>query len=158
MIDYNLMREKLGKSTFKGRLLSLDPGETTGCAVFSAQDKVSLLYADQLPGWPLEDGVPALTKVIQQYAPDFMVHESYHVYKWQLEQHTFSQIPTVQIIGAYKTLCIQYQIPYTEQTAAVGKGLCTNDKLEAWGFWKVGMKHARDAIRHGCHYLLFNGQ
>jgi hypothetical protein len=36
--------------------------------------------------------------------------------------------------------------------AGLAKTFATDDKLEAWGFWKRGQKHARDAIRHAVYW------
>ena len=45
-------------------------------------------------------------------------------------------------------------IPIAYQMAFQGKGFATDARLKEWGFWKEGMKHSRDAIRHGIYYLL----
>jgi len=36
--------------------------------------------------------------------------------------------------------------------AGLAKTFANDDKLEAWGFWRKGQKHARDAIRHGIYF------
>jgi hypothetical protein len=81
--------------------------------------------------------------------------ESYQVYDWKKDEHSFSQVPTLQVIGCIKTICKILHIPYYSQTAQVAKHFCTDEKLEQWGMWKRGERHARDAIRHGCYWLLF---
>lgn len=163
MLTFNQIRLQLNKqkpeTKFEGRLLSLDPGETTGCCLFCAdQDEAILAYANQIKTWPLEVGVLNLAKLIEELKPAKIVFESYQVYEWKADDHSWSQIPTVQIIGCIKTLCIQLNIPYTTQTAQVAKGFCSDAKLKEWGFYQIGLKHARDAIRHGCYYLLFGNK
>ena len=46
-------------------------------------------------------------------------------------------------------------IPTHKQMASTAKTFATDKKLREWGFWERGMRHARDAIRHGCYFLLF---
>jgi hypothetical protein len=35
------------------------------------------------------------------------------------------------------------------------KKFVTDEKLRAWGLFVEGQGHAMDAVRHGCHGLLF---
>lgn len=148
--------KQVNKSTFEGRLLAVDPGETTGVSIFQHdQNRTSLLYAAQIDSWPLQKGVPNLDQLFNWF-PKHIVCEAYHVYSWKLEQHKFSEVPTIQIIGCLKTLAIQHYTPVSFQTAQVGKGFSTDRKLEVWDLYLQGLIHARDSIRHGCHYLLFN--
>lgn len=158
-MNFDTIRVAVNKQkafTFKGVVLALDPGETTGVACFSCdQDKAALVNASQIKTWPLEQGVENMTQLIKSLSPDILVFESYQVYEWKSKDHVWSQIPTVQVIGMIKTLCIQMGIPYTTQTAQVAKGFCTDSKLEEWGYWQQGLRHARDAIRHACYFLLF---
>ena len=152
---HNLIRQ-IKKHDFRGRLVALDPGETTGFAMFERYETETILTAaQQLNTWPMEKAVPEFKAVINSYRPDFVVYETYHVYKWRLQEHAFSEVPTIQLIGAIKLLCIERNIPYYKQTALTGKSFATDPKLEYWGFYLPGLVHARDAIRHGCQYLLF---
>ncbi len=138
-------------------LACFDPGEITGYALFeSGIDYARLLKWDQLKSWPLEQSVENFPKsLLIEPAVTQCIFESYQMYSWKEKEHHFSDIPTVQIIGCLKTLCIQNLIPYKTQTAQVAKQFVTDAKLEAWGFWKPGMRHSRDAIRHGCYHLIF---
>jgi hypothetical protein len=144
---------------FQGNLVCFDPGETTGLAVFkAAATNLSLAEVDQLPTWNKQAGDLALrplTSCFDTTKPTIVVFESYQVYDWKTEEHSWSQIPTVQIIGAIKTVCQLRQIPYYQQTAQMAKQWATDAKLEKWGLYKSGMRHARDAIRHGVYFLMF---
>lgn len=141
---------------FIGRLLALDPGETTGWSLFNAaQDDVQLLDAGQLKTWPMEDAVQNFTKHLNEHHPTRVIYEQYRVYEWKTDDHAWSQVPTLRIIGCLETLCIQKKIPFSHQTAQQAKNFCTDEKLEAWGYYIKGQKHARDSIRHGCYFLLF---
>lgn len=141
---------------FKGRLLALDPGETTGWSMFSATaEKVSLTEQGQICTWPQKDMVENLTKLIDHHQPDLIVHEVYAVYEWKADSHSWSQVPTLHVIGCLETLCHQKGIPYLWQTAQIAKNFCTDDRLKEWGFYIKGQRHARDSIRHGTYYLMF---
>lgn len=155
MISFDKIRNSAPNKAFRGRVASFDPGETTGSALFYASDTIELQVSKQLKTWPLESAVHQLTQHLLTFKPDVVVMESYRVYSWKTDQHSNSDIPTIQIIGCLKTLCIQQNIPFIQQSAQVAKQFVTDDKLEQWGFYKVGERHSRDAIRHGCYYLLF---
>lgn len=133
-------------------LVSLDPGETTGVAVW---EKGKLTHQFQVKTWPMVECVRSLRHIIDVHKPKRVVFESYQVYDWKTEDHSWSQIPTVQVIGSIQTLLILNDIPYFTQTAQVAKQFVTDEKLEQWGFWFKGIRHARDAIRHGVYFLLF---
>ena len=149
------MIRQIKKHNFIGRVAVFDPGETTGFAIFERTDgNTTLVHAQQLVTWPLEKGIPALHDAFA-CSPKHVVYEAYHIYKWRLAEHTYSEVPTIQLIGIIKYLCIIRDIPYTKQTALVGKSFCTDRKLEHWGLYQPGLVHARDAIRHGCQFLIF---
>lgn len=159
-LSFNVIRQKLNQqkpeTKFLGTVLALDPGETTGVAAFGCTDKeATLVHAGQIKTWPIQDCVHNLTKLLDDIKPDFVVFELYAVYEWKSDSHSWSQIPTVQVIGSLQTLLVQRNIPWTSQTAQVAKNFCKDEKLEEWGFWLKGLRHARDAIRHGCYFLLF---
>lgn len=140
---------------FTGTLLALDPGETTGWAVFDGSGK-RLTKFGQIKTWPAENMVEELTKLFDSLPTiDHVVYELYSIYEWKTDSHTWSQVPTLRIIGCIETLCIQRGIPYSSQTAQVAKVFCTDDKLKSWGMYPAGQKHARDAIRHGTYCLMF---
>lgn len=142
---------------FIGKVLALDPGETTGWAAFQSEDgKYFKLFAEgQIKTWPMQDAVDQLQKLLDQVKPDHLVHELYAVYEWKSQDHSWSRMPTVRVIGCIETLCIQQNIPFSSQTAQIAKTFCTDDKLKTWNFYIKGQRHARDAIRHGCYYLMF---
>jgi len=158
-MDFNTLRLAVNKQktfTFDGILLALDPGETTGVACFTCDPtSATLVHASQVKTWPLEVGVANMSKLLDDLNPSSLVFESYQVYEWKSKDHIWSQIPTVQVIGMIKTLCIQRNISFNTQTAQVAKGFCTDKKLEEWAYWQTGLRHARDAIRHACYFILF---
>ena len=141
--------------TFEGTITALDPGETTGLTqITKYQDKMVLRFLEQIPSWPLEDFIRAC-HTERYFSVSRVVYEAYHVYSWRLDEHRFSEVPTIQIIGAIKVLCIQQGTPYSPQTAQVGKGFFTDDRLKALDMYFPGKPHARDSLRHAAQFLTF---
>ena len=149
-------------------VLALDPGETTGVAVFY---KGCLVHTDQLDTHHVvPQGVRLLDKLIdntyeelthkgpKMLSADVVVYENYRVYNWKAQQHSWDTLHTPRLIGAIQTLCHLKQIPTYTQMAQQPKNFCTDKKLIEWHYYERGQKHARDAIRHGCYYMLFNDQ
>lgn len=138
---------------FEGTLLALDPGETTGWAIFLNH---KLSKSGQIKTKPIETGIVELQKLLEKFEPDFLVYEHYRVYQHKAKDHAHSDLHTSQFIGAIKTICLLWKIPYHTQMAAQAKGFCTDEKLKYWELYKKGEKHTRDAIRHGTYFLIFN--
>lgn len=149
-------RDWPARKRFEGNILAFDPGETTGICQFSATpDSVSLINQVQQKTWPLNNAVRHFETIVKYVKPKIVVFERYGVYHWKTDQHAGSEVPTLQVIGCLKTICIQNQINFFSQTAQIAKQFCTDEKLKAWGFDPEGKRHARDATRHACYYLLF---
>ena len=145
------------KLMFAGKLLALDPGETTGYAVFNCSAGKSPILEDcgHIDTSGIESAVKHLTMLLNDVRPDRVVLEDYRVYAAKTEQHTYSNLMTPQMIGIILAFCEQRKIGTAKQMASLAKGFCTDDKLKFWKMYIRGKKHARDAIRHGIYYLLF---
>lgn len=153
-MNFNTFRLKNDPDTPTPKcLLALDPGETTGWAVF--KDGVLANYG-QLPTHTVEASVPIIMNLLEEYEPTKLVYEDYKVYGWKTQSHAWDSLHTPRLIGNIQTLCVLQNIPISAQMAQHAKQFCTDSKLKMWGYYKPGMKHARDAIRHGCYYILFN--
>lgn len=137
---------------FEGTLVALDPGETTGVAVFK-DGKLADSY--QAKTWPIQECVKSISTILDVHKPKACVFESYQVYEWKSDDHKWSQIPTIQVIGSIQTLCLLREVPWHTQTAQVAKQFVTDQRLKDWGLWVTGARHARDATRHGCYFHLF---
>jgi hypothetical protein len=144
---------------FYGRILALDPGETTGFAVFDSLPKagrrVDWVEIDQVKTGNPEEAVEALVRLFDECRPDRVVYESYHVYDWKKEQHVWSPVFTVQVIGCIWTLCRLRKIPFSTQSAQNAKGFWTDDMLTKYHLYQRGLRHGRDATRHALHFLCF---
>lgn len=141
---------------FHGRLLSLDPGETTGFAVWrSDPDKIVLERCGQLDSRTIDKFNGEALHYAIFGGVDHVVYERYSVYAHKAQQHVHSDVPTLRVIGSIETLCAQLGLSNSQQTAQVAKGFCTDDFLKRMYLWVKGMKHARDAIRHGAYFMFF---
>lgn len=133
-------------------LLCLDPGETTGWATF----KEGALYSDGHLNTKDGDVVASLLLMVQGIQPNVVVMENYKIYGWKTEEHSWSALHTPKLIGAIDAICSIQGVPVHYQMAAMAKNFCTNDKLKTWGMYSASKRHAMDAIRHGCYWLLFS--
>lgn len=128
-------------------ILALDPGGTTGYAAFTMYE---ILDASEVVG-----DAATMEALIKHFSPSIVVIEEYRIYPGKAKTHIHSDVPTARLIGAIEYICQKLGIPVVKQGAGMAKGFCDNDKLRAWGMYKVGYGHARDAIRHGAYYLIF---
>lgn len=151
---------------FTGVLLALDPGETTGWSIWecnTASTFVRMHSCGQLDTWDKEASsivncvrnFPALVSAAQEIGSIEVVMESYRVYEWKADSHSWSDVPTLRIIGSMETRLIDANIPYTFQTAQVAKRFVTDELLKQWGFYERGQRHSRDSMRHALYYILF---
>ncbi len=133
--------------------LCFDPGHTTGWAAFTQLD---LDASGEIDTNDITKATHEVELLISEHCPDMIVIEDYRVYKWRAKHHAGSDMLTTRVIGCIETLAIMSQYPnVVKQPAHIAKGFCTDKKLKEWGMYVKGEKHARDAIRHGCFYLLF---
>ena len=145
---------KQNKRDIPKNLLSIDPGETTGWAQFtngklagSGMIEVKKLGLGSL-------GIFVMTNPnIVNF--DYVVIEDYKIYPHMLRQHIMSTVFPVKVIGALQFMFEIEKIPVIMQMASTGKGFCSDERLKEWGYWIKGQKHSRDAVRHGCYWLLF---
>lgn len=153
-------------SRIPSRLLCLDPGETTGWSLFERgkltyYGQIETVTMDKQPAWH------GLSKLFYETDPTHVVCEDYRVYAHKLERHSNSSVVTLRLIGGIDFICrntfgatnelgpyIAEGIPLTYQMATQAKGFVTDDRLKSWDFWKPGMRHSRDAIRHGLYFLI----
>lgn len=154
MIPFTELLYKRRGSAFEPpeRLLALDPGHTTGWAVFEGgEPTASGQVATEAEGWE------CIYRLFQDTNPTMVVYENYRIYAHKLARHSNSEVYTLRLIGAIEFICeVLCKIPYYNRMAQEAKGFVTDEKLKKWGYYKTGEKHARDAIRHGCYFLLFD--
>lgn len=157
---FNLFRQAANKQKkvipYAGKILTLDPGETTGYSIWNSDPlNATMIKCGQLKTWPMQEAVKSFTDILQAEQPDLVVFERYNIYEWKTDSHSWSDVPTLRIIGCLETLCIQLSINIYNQSAQQAKNFCDDEKLQAWNLWIKGQRHARDAIRHGVFFLMF---
>jgi len=162
------------------RVLSFDPGETTGVVAFlpDSHNQPVFHYCNQItgimteveaheegievdPGKKMKADVQIATrrfdKVFNAIRPTVVVMEDYFIYANKLKQHLSSDLFTTRIIGAIEGLAGVRNIPVVMHSASQAKGFVTDEKLKAWQMYEVtkGQRHARDALRHAVYFLIF---
>lgn len=150
----DLLERIRGTHRIPERLLCLDPGKTTGWCLFvngvlQSWGQVENCYDDN------NINISGMMDLFQAVKPTYICYEDYRVYSHKLDRHSYSPVMTVRLIGMVETYCQMNHIKTHKQMASTAKTFCTDDKMKSWGFWQEGMRHARDAIRHGCYFLLF---
>ena len=137
-----------------GRVLALDPGETTGWALFAEGLLVECGQWDTMNPADLADDV---AEVYNRYGGlDHLVYEEYRIRGNKAQEHIGSEVLTIQHIGAVKVVAAELDVRLTKQTAGMAKGFATDPKLRRWGLWQTGLRHSNDAVRHQVYYHLFN--
>lgn len=139
------------------RIVALDPGGTIGYSTYApplgtqepqiTQGQYKLKEFTDIRVW--------LHNLIDAVHPSVIVCESYHIYPHKLQEHTNSDVPTLQLIGAIRIIAADRGLPVVFQTAAQGKAFVTDLKLRAWNLYQKGQPHANDATRHLLRYLIF---
>lgn len=133
-------------------IVAVDPGETIGYAVFQSS---CLRYHVQVSADDIWGAAKWLEVFIKKFTPKVVVVEDYRIYSWRAKQHTWSNLFTPRLIGGLEVLCGMHDVPLIKQQPQAAKQFCTDARLKSWGYWIKGEPHTRDAIRHGCYYLLF---
>lgn len=151
--DATRSQHKLSAIEGNEKLLCFDPGHTTGWAYFEG---LELKDYGEIDTREVADSVDSIELLILRHEAHAIVVEDYRIYKWRAKHHAGSNLLTARVIGRIETLAyLGCTADLFKQPAHIAKGFCTDAKLKGWGFYRKGSKHARDAIRHGCYFLLF---
>jgi hypothetical protein len=132
----------------KNNILCIDPGGTTGVAIFSVSDdsEPKLLKHLEISG-----GTKSFIDFYKETEPEYswkkIVCESFTLRTGV----KFPDLTPVYIIGALEAL-IKDDVRIEFQSPSL-KGLCDDDRLKLIGMHQRGNGHANDAIRHGIIYL-----
>lgn len=138
----------------KGTIIALDPGVTTGIALFEAP---ALVMVDQNKDDNIGRAVNYIEQIVNDHSPTAIIIEDYRIYRWKQKEHAWSDLHTPRLIGGIEKLAFDKCLPLIKQPAHVAKGFCNDAKLKDWSMYIKGMRHGRDAIRHGAYYILFGG-
>jgi hypothetical protein len=132
--------------------LCLDPGHTTGYAVFNNR---VLIDSGQIATKP-DDYASWNSFLIEYKKVSHIIIEDYKIYSNKTDIHANADLWVPNLIGAAGLFAVQNSIPVTKQMASLVKPFCTDDKLKIWYMFDRGKRHANDAIRHGVYWLIFN--
>ncbi len=125
----------------KIKVLSLDPGITTGFATLDSSDAV---IADHV-----KTDHRAFYDFLVGYNPDTIVFERF-VY----QRRDKVELWPVEVIGVIRLFAEQFEIPLYAQTPSQAKNFMTDDKLKKMGLYEAGLVHGMDAVRHLMYYLV----
>lgn len=129
-----------------GRILAIDPGLTTGFAIFDQQSPMEGF------AWQAKlDHVEFVDELNEQW-PNIIVCESFvHTHR------TGVDYTPVEMIGLVKWHAQKRGILLVLQTPAYGKAFFSDDKLKKIHAYKAGMPHAMDALRHLHQFMMKQG-
>ena len=122
------------------RMIAIDPGKTTGVAVWSGD-----VHADQDEDWlrcchRLEAWLAAWS------GPTVVVIERFII---NVNTVGNSQAPwSLELIGVARYLAHKYGADYVLQTPADAKNFMKDERLKKLGWHRKGKVHANDALRH----------
>jgi hypothetical protein len=128
-------------------ILSLDPGGTTGVALFEVTDidEPELVWVKQIGGG-LKGFLDFHWDQLEDMNIDKIVCESF-----TLREGIYgADLSPVYIIGALEALYPTTELIYQEPKL---KPLCDNDRLKKMNLYLPSKPHGMDAIRHGIIYL-----
>jgi hypothetical protein len=156
-VDFLTLSEKAGRNPDYQDfpILCFDPGHTTGWAFFEER---KLVQSGEIDTTSIPNCVENASNLFNQFMPSVVVMEDYRIYRRRQKQHVGSAMLTTRVIGCLETLAVQQvnEMPeIVKQPAHVAKGFCTDKKLKEWDMYDTGLKHARDAVRHGCYFIMF---
>jgi hypothetical protein len=132
------------------KILSLDPGGTTGVCVGGYADNHLKLLVDQKQ-WTVG--------MLYGYLGDFLndnsrgsqpIHVIYEDFSYRNRARTGLDLTPVKLIGIIELYREWYEpfVSFTKQSAAAGKGFYTDEKLKDLNVYATGKQHGRDATRH----------
>jgi hypothetical protein len=139
------------------QVLSVDPGGTTGWAVFSVHPDAmgpdpDIPVLGNVEWWTAgevtgnQDGqCDELIALIAEWPSARLVTE-----RFKLRQMNAELSPVE--VNAILRWAVRPRY-WVVQNPDLAMGTVTDDRQKAWGFWLPGKEHARDAIKHNITYL-----
>lgn len=132
------------------RMMALDPGQTTGFSYWVGNE---LEECGQQTISAIEDW---LDSYADSKGMDQLIFENYRVYGSRMKVQ--GTLYTPRLIGRIESWADRRGISVAKQMAAPVKRFCNDIKLRDWGLWVAGQKHAMDATRHACFWLIFENK
>jgi len=141
----------------KMRLLSIDPGETSGLAVFEVIDGRPVLIGTwEATRDPIDVFVRAFFGILQTVKPTIVVLEDYRIYASKAALHIGQHLKTAELIGSIEALCAMVVPPLkTARLPASKKGRWPDARLKEKfpEILELRSPHIRDAAVLGLAYI-----
>lgn len=139
------------------QVLALDPGGTTGWAVFEVHPDAmggdpdirimsNILFweAGQFTG-KQDDQIDAIVDLVNHWPHARLVTEDFKL------RQLNAQLDPVEINATLRwAIRPRY---WVKQHASLAMATVTDDRQKAWGYWLPGQEHARDAVKHAITFL-----
>jgi hypothetical protein len=147
-----------GSKPYLGPVIGVDPGETTGFALIN---NAKLVKWDQIEtDTPLKAWYN-LGKIFEETKHQFpegvdVACEDYRIYSWKSKDHSWSAVHTIKVVGYVQILAHTHGFNLKMRMAQQAKAFMSDKRLEEWGLYQEGQRHARDAIKHAAFHVLFS--
>jgi hypothetical protein len=128
--------------------IALDPGTTTGIAVFD--DELDKLDAFQIGP---EEHHSELYSLLNGLDPAVVISERFQFRPVDKNRQRIV-LDSREYIGVAKLYCQRNRKPFVLQTPAEAKGFWTDDKIRKLDLWIPSHPHAMDATRHLLYYWM----
>lgn len=135
------------------KILTLDPGKTTGIAIFDAKFPLVSSGPHKLSTKQLGPDVhyKELWDFLSEEMPDVIVCESF-----MFRQLDRINMQAPEYIGLTKTWCALALRPMYMQSPSQVKSFVPNRRLHDLNLYRTNMRHANDAIRHLVYFITVN--
>lgn len=132
------------------KILSLDPGESTGW-VFRDENGM-------LRGGTIGKNHAGVARLMTEVKPEHVVLERFNLYPGMAKSLSWNSFYPCEVIGVIKLICMQYNISMTEQAPGVKKffGGFQDDWIQICQ--GAHTEHTKDAYMHYRYFLLNTGK
>lgn len=139
------------------QVLALDPGGTTGWAIFQVHPDAmtgdpEIPVLDNIEWWTAgevtgkqDDQIDELVKLIEEWPAARLVTENFRVRSIQ------ALLDPAEINAVLRWAVRPRYFVYQEPGLAMST--VTDERQKLWGYWLPGKPHARDAVKHGITFL-----
>lgn len=132
------------------KILSLDPGESTGWS-FGTEDGAT-------SGGTCPKDHTAVARLIQEIKPDIIVLERFNLYPGMAKSLAWNSFYPCEVIGVIKYLAMTMDILIVEQAPSVKKYAGDIQKYKDWQCIKISCnkvtEHTKDAYQHFRYFLI----
>jgi hypothetical protein len=136
------------------RVIALDPGETTGWALYrgDAAEGTSKFTCGQIGPYEHHNELDILLGHMQGEGEYTIVCERF---EYRNNSRAGLNLMSREYIGVAKRFVQERrEVEYVMQSAAQAKGFVQDRHIKKLGLWSPGDKHAMDAYRHLLYYLV----